>query len=1315
MAVSAGWAALPVNLSFQDSIKGLVKELNGPVAKAAKSAGESLESGIGKGADAAAQAVEKAQYRVKKSTQELADAQSKLTQETAKQKAADLELEQAAKELAAARESGGEAAVKAEVKYERAQARAEAAANAARKAQEKLKDAQEESARAAKRLADAEEAAKNGLENIAAEADDTTAAFGGLDGVVGTAGESLKKFGGLAAGFVGIAGFGELVSTGLEFDNTLNKMQNSLGLSADAAAQMGDEVQAVMGSGLTSSAEEAAAAVGALNSQFGHLGSEGEQTAAELADNFLGFSQTFGVEMSEATQMAGQLVTNGLAVDVEDAADLMTTAMQRVPEAMRGELPEIMAEYGTNFRALGFEGEEAFAVLVNASQRGKFALDKTGDALKEFTIRGSDMSTTSVEAFESIGLNAEEMANKIASGGDGARDALQKTAQELLAIEDPATRANTAIALFGTPLEDLSVDQIPQFLEGLTGAENSMAGFEGASQAVSDNIAGSLQGRIDTLKGTVSGLAADGFMMLWDAVEFKVVPAFQTMGDWVQRNSDWLEPLGVTLGIVTAGLTGMAIQQQVVAAGGLVQWVTSLTAATRLQTGAQAAFNLVMNANPIALVVTAVAALAAGLVYFFTKTETGKAAWQSMVDGLGAGWQWVDANVIKPFGAGITWLGDWIGVKVEGIKAFWSGLGASLDAGRAFVVDTVFGGMRSGLDSLKGFFGSIVDGIGATWNGLRALLAKPVNFMIGTVYNDGILRAWNVIAGLLPGLEPGEPLAQIPAFACGGRISGPGTGTSDDVLMWGSNGEHVLTAADVERMGGHKAVYAMRDALYQGRGFTFDGKKLAVLPGSIDNRAGDLAGAAPQLIPAFKDGGEVRPLWEMQLMRAHEFAKSQHGKPYQWAGPTGPGSSFDCSGFMGAIAATIQGTNPWQRYWATGSFSGGNTAQGFVPGLGPGFSIGLFNGGPWGGHTAGTLGPAGPYSSVNVESGGSPSMVKYGPGAVGADNGQFTHQYHLPIGADGGFITGGNGISPEKMREVITEKISGAVDKVLSPIEGLLPSPPPQWQGIPAGVFEAGKGKFEDAISEKIDGLSDRLGTVFAAVNGMGDLLRGARQGIGNWADAHLFDSGGVWKSGQVGVNLSGADEYVFTNKAMKNFTLSTDSLAVAAKEITEAYHGGDWGYGELAAIFGSERVGKAIVDIAAGVGEFNREYGPALAQSAQGYAVDNAKSALGMVGLDPLVDMGMNVAGKAWDAYQRDPWHVGVSADGVYAASRRGRIAASGGAGGATVIIEAESDDDLVRAGQLKQLAGHVHGLEVQLRAPRRPKAAATTKGGVM
>jgi TP901 family phage tail tape measure protein len=53
--------------------------------------------------------------------------------------------------------------------------------------------------------------------------------------------------------------------------------------------------------------------------------------------------------------------------------------------------------------------------------------------------------------------------------------------------------------------------------------------------------------------------------------------------------------------------------------------------------------------------------------------------------------------------------------------------------------------------------------------------------------------------------------------AAGGAIHGPGTGTSDDVPAMLSNGEHVLTAAEVAKMGGQAAVYRFRQMLDSGK------------------------------------------------------------------------------------------------------------------------------------------------------------------------------------------------------------------------------------------------------------------------------------------------------------------------------------------------------------------------------------------------------------------------------------------------------------------------------------------------------------------
>ncbi|NKV75733.1 phage tail tape measure protein, partial [Rhodococcus hoagii] len=139
-------------------------------------------------------------------------------------------------------------------------------------------------------------------------------------------------------------------------------------------------------------------------------------------------------------------------------------------------------------------------------------------------------SKSSTDVFKSIGLDAEDMANMIAMGGRDAQIALQDTAKGLLEIEMPADRANAAIALFGAPLEDMSVDQIPLFLESLTGAEDQMAGFAGSSEQMGETLNSGPGYALEQFKNTITGGLTD---------------ALADMATWVMNNADTLTTLAM--------------------------------------------------------------------------------------------------------------------------------------------------------------------------------------------------------------------------------------------------------------------------------------------------------------------------------------------------------------------------------------------------------------------------------------------------------------------------------------------------------------------------------------------------------------------------------------------------------------------------------------------------------------------------------------------------------------------------------------------------------------------------------------------------
>ncbi|ANE07836.1 hypothetical protein [Corynebacterium glutamicum] len=674
MAV-VGYATLPIIPSLDGIAKKLSASFEAPAAKSAAKAAQSIEDAMAKAADNASYALKKAREREQEATQkvldlekkvqaerdaaerrqqsiaaaELArdrqisdskakvtDAQRKLDQARESGKATSEEIAELERKVESASLSAAETKIKAENRVEtaieghrKALDKVESATKSYRDAQENAASKSEQVLTAQKRLDTQTSLTTKEFQAQQREAQQLAGDLDHMESGVGRLGDAFQGAVGKIGALAGIAGLGGLIAEGIEVTAELGKMERQMGLTGDSAALFRGEVHEALSGGIASNAEEAASAIQGLNQQFGYLGFEGEQTAAELSDNFLAFSKTFDVDMPEAVQTAGQLIQNGLASDVENAADLMTTAFQRVPVAMRDELPEILNEYGTNFRALGFNGEEAFSLLVSASEKGKFALDKTGDSLKEFTIRGADMSTTSVEAYEAIGLNAAEMSRMVATGGEEAQEALMKTAGGLQDIEDPAERANMAIALFGTPLEDLSVDQIPDFLDGLTGLGDGMQGAAGASQAMADQMANSLEGRMNTLKGTVSSLASDGFMKLWDAGE--------KVASWARDNSTWLTPLAVGIGATAAAVTAWTAATK------------AYSAATEIATVVTTIFDRATKATVFGAIAAAVIGVVAALTYFFTQTETGQKAWEAFTRAIGTAWDWVKDKLSAGF------------------------------------------------------------------------------------------------------------------------------------------------------------------------------------------------------------------------------------------------------------------------------------------------------------------------------------------------------------------------------------------------------------------------------------------------------------------------------------------------------------------------------------------------------------------------------------------------------------------------------------------------------------------------------------------
>lgn len=212
-----------------------------------------------------------------------------------------------------------------------------------------------------------------------------------------------------------------------------------------------------------------------------------------------------------------------------------------------------------------------------------------------------------------------------------------------------------------------------------------------------------------TLAGALS-VVVPVFVALANAVTF-VLPVVQGL---VQM----LTPLAPVIGAVAAAV--------LVAVGAfkLVQGVIAIIKAVQV---AWTLLNLAFAISPIGLIITGIAALAAGLALFFTKTETGRKVWDAIWNGIKA-----------------TFTAVW-----DVIKSAW---------------DAVWPVLQSGLQKIGDVVGFVAD----HWKVFVSILTGPIGIIIGLAAKFGILQA--AISAIGTAVTWLWQNVFVPAFAAIGAI-----------------------------------------------------------------------------------------------------------------------------------------------------------------------------------------------------------------------------------------------------------------------------------------------------------------------------------------------------------------------------------------------------------------------------------------------------------------------------------------------------------------------------------------------------------------
>lgn len=277
-----------------------------------------------------------------------------------------------------------------------------------------------------------------------------------------------------------------------------------------------------------------------------------------------------GANLGQLVLPVSQALAKG-KLDTQDFYQILNSGAGKVREVLQNEL---------NKRGLGD--------IMTAMSKGKVSAEILETALKTAASEGGF-------AFNGAAKQAQTF--------DGRMSNLQETI------------SNVGLELIGVNKATGEIDPNGIFAQMSEKVEKATKWLEENKDKIKDVaqiIINNIQPAIITLTALwASFKAVVVTSQIVDAIT-KISDAVGKMGDEVKKAVTWYQDLNKAqiASSISAKAHAVAVGLQ--------------TAATNIATVAQTAFNVAMAANPIGLIVLAIAAVVAGLVWFFTQTEIGK-------------------------------------------------------------------------------------------------------------------------------------------------------------------------------------------------------------------------------------------------------------------------------------------------------------------------------------------------------------------------------------------------------------------------------------------------------------------------------------------------------------------------------------------------------------------------------------------------------------------------------------------------------------------------------------------------------------------
>jgi hypothetical protein len=285
-------------------------------------------------------------------------------------------------------------------------------------------------------------------------------------------------------------------------------------------------------------------------------------------------------------------------------------------------------------------------------------------------------------------------------------------------------------------------------------------------------------GQMDTLRESMNNLAASVTAILIPSIKSLTGP-MQVVADFFSKHTTTAKVLTGVLVVLAATLLTVSVATKAYAAAAVIA-----TGAQYALSGAYAAFNLILAANPILLVVAALAALAIGLVLAYKKVKPFHDAVQGTFNWIKNHWPLLLGILTGPIGlAVLAIVRNWAKI-ASATRSAWNtvkniitgALGATVGAITGFagrftraasgIANAFKGGLR-GLVSWAGTLGhAIIDAIVSAIKSAPGAITDAITSIVPSGVRKVLKKAGGIAHDILPGLASGG-LVTHPMFMVG--------------------------------------------------------------------------------------------------------------------------------------------------------------------------------------------------------------------------------------------------------------------------------------------------------------------------------------------------------------------------------------------------------------------------------------------------------------------------------------------------------------------------------------------------------------------